>query len=76
MDNVLQTLFERAETWPEAARDELLRVAHKIEPGLQGAYHATAEELEGIDRGLASAGAGAFAPEHEVTAAFSKFQNA
>ncbi|MBV9541479.1 MAG: hypothetical protein JO167_09435 [Alphaproteobacteria bacterium] len=39
-----------------------------------GVYHATEEELRGIDRGLREADAGKFATAEEVTATFAKFR--
>ena len=73
----LKNLLQRAETWPEAAQDELVEIAHEIEAELKGGqYHATPAELAGIDRGLRAAAEGAFATEEEVEAALAKFRSA
>lgn len=39
-------------------------------------YHASPEELAGVDRGLDDAEHGRFATEEEVEAAFAKFRGA
>lgn len=72
MTKQLKELLERAESWPEVAQQDLLAVAQEIEAG-QGVYHATPEELEGIDRGLKAAEQGLFASAEEVKALFEKF---
>lgn len=41
-----------------------------------GVYHATPEELAGIDRGLDDARAGRFAADAEVAAVFAKYRPA
>jgi hypothetical protein len=49
----LKEAMQRAETWPEEAQEELAEIALVIDASLEGGkYHATAEELKGIDRGL------------------------
>jgi len=70
-----KTLMERVETWPEAAQDELIEIAREIEAELKsGVYHATPEELAGIDRGLRAATERRFATDGEVEEAFAKFR--
>jgi hypothetical protein len=50
---VLKDVMERVETWPKEAQEELAEIALEIDAGLQGGvYHATPEELAGIDRGV------------------------
>jgi len=69
----LEDLMQRVETWPEQAQEELAEIAREIETDLaRGAYHASPEELEGIDRGLKAARAGRFATEEQVEATFAK----
>jgi predicted transcriptional regulator len=71
----LTKVFERVEQWPAHARDELAAIAQELDAELQGqVYVPTAEELEGIDRGLRDAAAGRFATEEEVEAVFAKFR--
>ena len=42
----LKEVMQRAETWPEAAQEELADIALEIEAGLKGrVYRATSEEL-------------------------------
>ncbi len=76
MNAGLENLLERAQAWPEAARDELLRVADEIEHELLGDYDPTPAELAGIDRGLHAAAGGEIASDHEVEAALAKFRRA
>jgi hypothetical protein len=73
----LRTILERAETWPEAAQEELVQVAHEIEGELKGGeYHATREELRAIDEAVAAVDRGEIASKEEVRAAFTKFRPA
>jgi predicted transcriptional regulator len=72
----LTAILERVESWPESAQRQLAEVALEIEQGLTGEYHATPEELAGIERGLADARAGRFATDREVEAALAKFRRA
>jgi len=76
MATALQNLLERVEAWPEEAREELIRVVGEIESELGADYHATPEELGGIDRGLRAAEAGVVASADDVAAAFGKFRHA
>ena len=66
--------MRRAETWPEEAQEELAEIAREIEAGLGGMYHATPEELAGIDRGIRQADAGRFASDQEVEDTFAKYR--
>src|SRR5208282_1685105 len=66
---ILRDVLERVETWPEEAQMELAEIALEIDAGLAGGvYHATPDELEGIDRGLKAAREGRFATDEEVEA--------
>jgi hypothetical protein len=71
----LKALIERVETWPEAAQQELVRVARDIEAEIGETYVATAQELEGIDRGLAAAAQHRFAKAEEVEAVFARHRS-
>lgn len=74
---ILKDVLERVETWPEEAQAELAEIALEIDAGLAGGkYHATPEELEGIDRGLKAAREGRFATDKEVEAVFAKHRRA
>jgi hypothetical protein len=75
MTTNLKDLLERAESWPEAAQNELVAVANQIESELQGGdYVATREELDIIDAAMASIDAGEVATDTEIKAAFAKFR--
>jgi hypothetical protein len=74
MAKKLQEVLKQAETWPEAAAEELADAALEIGVNLQGEYRATAEELAGIDRGLGDAQQWRFATDDEVRVAFGTFR--
>lgn len=76
MTKKLQEVLKQAEAWPEEAQEELADAALEIAEGLNGNYHASDEELSGIDRGLDDAEHQRFATEEEVRAAFAKFRGA
>ncbi len=76
MTRKLREVLKQAETWPEEAQEELADAALEIAAGLEGRYHATPEELDGIDRGLDDARHRRFASDEEVKAASSKFGRA
>jgi predicted transcriptional regulator len=69
----LETIVERAASWPDDAQEELSKIAREIEAELAaGVYRPTDDELRGIDRGLRDAAEGKFASEEEVEAVFAK----
>lgn len=68
-----QTVLSRVSNWPQARQQELAELALLIEAELAGSpYHATSDELEAIDAGLA----GKAASDEEVEAAFTLFRRA
>jgi hypothetical protein len=70
---ILKDVLERVETWPPEAQEELAAIALEMDASLGGGvYHATPEELEGIDRGLKAAREGRFATDKEVEAVLAK----
>jgi predicted transcriptional regulator len=72
---MLRRLFEQVEVWPAAAQQDLAAVVREIESELKaGPYRATADELEGIDRGLRDAAEGRFATPEQVEAVFAKYR--
>ncbi len=74
---VLKDILERVATWPEEAQAELAEIALEIDAALAGGvYHATPEELKGIDRGIKAAREGRFATDKEVEAVFAKHRRA
>jgi hypothetical protein len=51
----LNEAMQRVESWPEAAQEELAEIALEIDARVKGGrYHATPDELAGIDRGRAA----------------------
>jgi predicted transcriptional regulator len=69
----LKEALEKAEAWPEDAQQELAAIVREIDAELRGGiYHATPEELAGIDRGLKAAMEGRFATEAQVEAVLSE----
>jgi hypothetical protein len=69
----LDDALRRAETWPEAAQQELAEIILEIDARVQGGrYHATPDELAGIDRGLEAVRERRFASDRQVEAIFAK----
>ncbi|HEV2335846.1 MAG TPA: hypothetical protein VGS13_10145 [Stellaceae bacterium] len=69
----VKTVLDRVPSWPEERQQELVELALEIEAELSGgAYHATPDELQAIDEGLADDAAS----EAEVEAAFASFRRA
>jgi hypothetical protein len=69
----VKTVLDRVPSWPRERQQELVEVALEIEAELAGgAYHATSDELQAIDEGLADDAAS----EEEVKAAFASFRRA
>jgi hypothetical protein len=75
MENTLSDLFERAESWPQAAKDELLRVASEIEKEKVGVYVVNEAEREAIDAGLQDVKNDRFASDVEMEILFAKCRN-
>lgn len=73
----LKEAMQRVKSWPQEAQEELAEIALEIDARLKGGkYHATAEELAGIDRGLKAAREGRFATDAEVEAVFAEQRRA
>jgi predicted transcriptional regulator len=74
---ILEEAMQRVESWPQEAQEELAEIAFEIDARLKGGkYHATSEELAGIDRGLRAAREGRFATDTDVDAVFAKHRRA
>ena len=74
---LLADAMKRVETWPETAQQELAEIALEIDAALRGGvYHATPDELAGIDRGLLAADAGRFATPEDVASVLAKHRSA
>ena len=74
MTQNLKELLEKAKDWPEEAQAELIELGREIEGEITGNYHATTDELKGIDRGLKAADAGKFATPAQVEKVLAKFR--
>jgi predicted transcriptional regulator len=73
----LNEAMRRVESWPEAAQEELAEIALEIDARVKGgSYHASPDELAGIDRGLEAAREGRFATDEAVEAVFVKHRRA
>jgi predicted transcriptional regulator len=73
----LAEAMKRVETWPAEAQEALAGIALEIDATIQGGqYHATEEELAGIDSGLAAVRHGQIASQERVAAVFAKHQPA
>lgn len=73
----LEEVLKRASSWPEDVQEEFAKVALEVDRNLGSeTCHATSEELDGIDRGLADADAGRFAASSVVDAILRKFRSA
>ena len=74
---LLTDAMQRVETWPKAAQEELAAIALDIDAALNGdTYHATPEELIGLDRGRLAADQGRFVTPHDVATVFAKHRPA
>jgi hypothetical protein len=73
----LKDLLRRIEAWPDAAQEEFAEIALEIEAELKGGlYHASQQELAGIDGGLKAAREGWFATDQDVESIFAKHRRA
>jgi hypothetical protein len=70
MENSLSDLLVRAESWPESAKEDLLRAAGLIEREKVGVYKLNAEQRAAVELGLADVKAGRFASDHEMEVFF------
>ena len=68
----IESLLERVAAWPEEDQDKLVRFVDKIEAGHLGQDGLTDEDYAAIERSIAAADAGRFAPEGYVEALFNR----
>ena len=74
---VLKDVLERVAAWPEEAQEELAEIAREMDTQLSGGvYHASPEELAGIERGRKAAREGRFVSSTEIEAVFKKHRRA
>ena len=76
MIKVLADLLKRAEKWPKERQEQLADIVSDMEAEVSGVYHATPEELKGIDEGLRAAREGKFATKKQVDAVFANMRKA
>ena len=69
----LAELLERVSTWSEEAKEELATSIVEIESRHAIDYELTEEDYVAIDRGIAAADAGRFAPDGAVEALFNRY---
>ncbi|HEU5020106.1 MAG TPA: hypothetical protein VFT69_19265 [Pseudolabrys sp.] len=70
---VLNDALKRVETWPEDAQAMLAELAFEIDGELQESkVHASAAELEGIDRGLEAARDGRLVSQQKIESLMAK----
>lgn len=75
MRSDLKAVIDRAESWPEAAREELVSIAEQIETELKAKeYLASADELRVVDAAMASLDQGEQASDDDVRDAFVRFR--
>ncbi|MCC6983007.1 MAG: hypothetical protein IT535_07015 [Bauldia sp.] len=72
MNQILKTLIEEAETWPESDQAELAAFAQEIRARRTGVYELTDDERAAILVGLAEADRGEFVPDEEMEAFWKK----
>jgi hypothetical protein len=66
----ITTLLERAETWPQAAQEQLVRSAIDIEKKYIGVYALSADERKDIREGMKEIQNGEVADEQETRSTF------
>ena len=70
----LETLLDRAESWPEEAQAELVRFMIDIEAKHFGVYRLSDQERTAIERGLEDVRKGHFASDDEIAAIYSRYR--
>jgi hypothetical protein len=76
MNPKFKEILEHVASWPEEEQEELAEYAREIEARRSGVYHASADELQGIDEALGQVARGEVATKAEIEAAFAKFHRA
>ena len=75
METTLSDILEKAQTWPEEARRELIRVAEEIDREQKGGiYILSPEERADVEESAAEMDAGRFASDEDVEAVFARFR--
>ena len=68
-------LLPRIEAWPSEDQEAVAEAARDIEAERTGVYHATAEDLAAIDRGLDDVRRGRFATDEALEEVRAKFRS-
>lgn len=71
----LETLMERAASWPDEAQAELVRFMIDTEAKHFGVYRLTDEERAAIRKSMAAARRGEFASDEEVAELYARYRN-
>ena len=69
----LENLLDRVAAWPEEDQEKLARFVSEIEAGHFADEDLSDEDLAALERGLADADAGRFAPDGAVQALFDRY---
>jgi predicted transcriptional regulator len=70
----LETLLDRAASWPEEAQAELVRFMIDTEAKHFGVYRLSDEERAAIERGLDDIREGRFASDDEIASLFARYR--
>jgi predicted transcriptional regulator len=70
----LESLIDRAASWPEEAQADLLRFMIDTEAKHFGVYRLSDEERTAIRRGLEDAEQGRFATDEQIAELFARFR--
>ena len=70
----LNTLLERAESWPEEAQAELAQFVIETEVKHFGVYRLSDEERRAVQAGLEEARQGKFATDEEAKTLFDRYR--
>lgn len=70
----LESLIDRAASWPEEAQADLLRFMIDTEAKHFGVYRLSDEERTAIRRGLEDAAQGRFATDEQIAELFARFR--
>ena len=69
----IESLLERVASWPEEDQDRLVRFVGEIEAAHSAEDELSEEDYAAIERSIAEADAGRFAPDGAVEALFNRY---
>jgi lysyl-tRNA synthetase class I len=70
----IETLLDRAASWPEEAQAELVRFMIDTEAKHFGVYRLSDQERAAIEQGLEDIREGRFASDEEIAALFGRYR--